>query len=1140
MKTRNFTGGADKYSPGPGIFGNFAALPALLFCAGVFFSSCLNPIGFVPDLLSDAGEVINPGLNDPANPGDISSADKPDIHPDPDKGAIVFKNLTGGSMARIVTYTITGQEHSDIKADVSLSAGQEKSMILLPGHYDITMKFDDAAAPIAGTKALLRGRVEYVYFYAGKDGAYKGGVNMDSSHVYGDINYNYYQDNENLDDNKDGDAVNNPREGDVSADNDPRIKLPPTMRENYGILIVHNLSKTMPLLKLVFDHYENDNAAGNTFDMHWEMNPGPDKGNRKSIILHPGVWRVRAVWIDPARPDDSGAVIDTSIVKAGVSNYINHLYFYKAAPPDGAYHLTDESDNTRWIPQPDANDYLDNGNTGGVDMSSEGQITNENENINTSGPSWDMHRNNYGVLTVQNLSSRVRITRITLTHDLDKSRKWEMGSVGIQNNRSIILEKGVWDVVIDYSWGSQTGSKTLDDLNVKPVGLTNIRTSVYFSFFDDGDNSWEIDADYRVEGGINAPPVYQYDGNSPNSGGDGGNEGDSPGALTDANKGSLGLVVMKNLSKTADINAVNFSSAAPAKNYSISGVSRSNQMSILLGAGGWSHYLEYYADNRGSGRIPAGSGANSFTLTAGSIYVLYFYQNNTGDYSISSSWPPVWPDLPPLTDANTIPVGSNEGYLHIKNGSSATILTKLSYQYNGADTEMNFPGNIQLVPGAETANDAILPVGAATARFYNGVKQQWSGAIPVNIKAGQIFSVTFTDGMDITDLPDGYGMVRVTNKSSEAVQSAVFYDSRMTARRESFTLVSGETDSLRVPFQSYVAQFKMESFTAEFIITLDNSSKRIVAVTITDETITDKSNVANPNTQEGGIRVFNAYPMNVGAAAYLDTKIFKYHLYKAQIDQTTGNHYYGANPDYSFDGTTPYSPIGRGQNKNIPVVAPGFYKLIVVAGSYPWPNYQNSIAIDNLTLSEKLISYDCGEVLIVAGQERQYHFNNHGNEKDTPNGYVTFNITMSEHDNAFAMVYFEMAVRPRDHLSDAEFNQIYNAPWTSASPGPDTRWYNKWPGPWINASQGPYAPKETLVFEWGGLLNSYTNQAGPFAVPPGIYWTRYNDNYLSGYARGGGNDTHWRLIDLRKYARRHVNCASDHTVGTNWAPVPQS
>jgi hypothetical protein len=1133
MKKENITSKPKKSLFNVKIFGK-TLTAAVLFCAGIVFVSCLNPVGFLPDLLKDIN-ILNK-----ANAGDTSLPDNPNFRPGPDKGVIVFKNLTGGAMAKAASFTITGQEHTDINTVITLGSGQERSIILFPGHYNISINFDGIGSAITGTKALLQGRVEYVYFYVGKDGKYKGGINTDSSHVYGDINYSFYQDNENPGDNKDGNHVPSPDEGDVSKDNEPRTSLPSTMRENYSIVIVHNLSKTMPLFKLVFDHYTNDNAAGNNFDSHWEMNPGPDKGNRKSIILRPGLWKVRAVWMDPADPDNAGGVIDTTIIKAGISNYINYLYFYKAAAPDGKFYLTDKTNNTAWVPQPDSGDYLDNGSTGGVNLSNEGQITNENENINTSGSLWNPFRNNYGVLKVQNLSSRVRITKVTLTHSTDSSRKWEMKSIGIRNSRSIILENGKWDVVIDYAWGKQSGSKSLKGLDVKPVGLTNIRTSVYFYYFDNGNNSWDINDDYHIEGGVNAPPVYQNDGSGGIiSGGSGGNEGDSPGSLTDTNRGSLGLVVVKNLSKNADITAVTFSMANPSKSYSIAGIPKSNQMSILLGAGDWAHYLEYDSNKKGPGRIPAGNSTSSLTVTAGSIYILYFYQDNTGGYSLIDTWPPVWPALPPLTDGNASPVSDNEGFLHIKNASSSTILTKLSYRYNGADTDMNLPGNVQLVPGAESANDAILPVGAVTVRFYNGVKQRWSGAIPINIIARKTFTVTYIDGMDITDLPDGYGMVRVTNKSSEAVQSAVFYDTKMSARPELFTLVSGDTDSIRIPLGAYVAQFKMESFTAEFIVTIDDRSNRIVAVTITDHTVADKSNVSNPNKAEGGIRVHNAYPVNIGSTAYLDTKIFKYHLYKALIDQKTGKHTYGNVPDYIFDGTNPYNPVNRGQNENIPAIAPGFYKLKIIAGSYPWPSYQERIVIGNVTLSEDLITYDCGEVLIVAGQERQYYFNNYNNERDTPDGYVTFNITMSENDNAYAMVHFEIAVMPRSTLSAADYTEIYTNPWTNTLPRAGTRDYSTWPGSWKGAAQGPYAPKASLVFEWGGLLNSFTNHVGPFAIPPGIYWTRYNDNYLTGYARGAGNDTQWRLIDLRGYARQHVNCSSDHTVGTNWAPVPQ-
>jgi hypothetical protein len=65
----------------------------------------------------------------------------------------------------------------------------------------------------------------------------------------------------------------------------------------------------------------------------------------------------------------------------------------------------------------------------------------------------------------------------------------------------------------------------------------------------------------------------------------------------------------------------------------------------------------------------------------------------------------------------------------------------------------------------------------------------------------------------------------------------------------------------------------MESFTAEFIVTLDNGNSRIVAVTITDNTVTGKPNTDGSDPDKGGIRVYNAYPLNAGSAAYPDMKI---------------------------------------------------------------------------------------------------------------------------------------------------------------------------------------------------------------------------------------------------------------------------
>jgi hypothetical protein len=1113
-------------------------MPAiLLFCAGFVFASCLNPLGFTPDLtvtLDGSVELIPGSSDQPDKPGDTSPTDDPDPHPDSDKGTVIFKNLTGGQKAMAAVFTIASQEFA-IDTAIPLGSGQERSITLLPGTYDIVITFEGQGSPISGSKVLLAGRVEYVYFYVGKDGSYKGGINVDSSMVYGDIDLNFYQDNENAGENADGDDVARPEEGDVSRDNEPREKLPSAMRENYGIAIVHNLSKSMPLLKVAFDHYANNDETGGVFDTHWEMNPGPDRGNRKSIILHPGSWKVRAIWIDPDDPSCTGGVISAAIVKAGIGNYVNHLYFYKST--DGKYHLTSEADSTQWSPPFDGGDYLDNGGAGGADLSQEGQVTNENETINTGDSPWDSYRNNYGVVVVQNLSSRASIAKVTFTHNTNTGRKWEIPSIGIRNSRSIILEKGIWDVIIEYTWGVHSGSKTLNDLNVKPVGLTNMKNHVYFYYFDDGDNTWEIDHDYRAEGGTDAPPAYQNDGSGTSAGGAGEGEGDSPGSLTADNRNSLGLVVVKHLAKDADINDVRFKRNSPAKEFPASpmAVQRSNQRSILLGSGDWAYYLEYISDSQGAGRIPGSPNTNTATVVPGSIYTLYFYQDNTGGYSVTDNWPPLAPALPALTDGNVDPAGDNEGYLHIKNASSSTILTKLSYQYNGTGTEMNFPGNVQLVPGAETANDAILPVGTASIKFFNGIKQRWSGAVPVNIRARQVFTVTYTDGMDIADLPDGYGMVRVTNKSSEAVQSVIFYDTQMVEHPEVFTLPSGDTDSIRIPIGSYVAQFRMESFMAESIVTLDNGINRIVAITITDQDVTGKPNVDNPDVSQGGIRVHNAYPINAGSTAYLDMKIFKFYLYPETVP---GSHTYSSTAACTFNGVSPYNPISRGQGENISTITPGYYRLKVVAGSYPWKSYSDGITTGSLTLNEALITYDCGEILIVKNQERQYYFNNYDNEKDTPNGYVTFDIVCSDDDNTYAIVHFEVAVRPNSSLTSTQIGNIYNNSWTGSSPADSVTQYSNWPGSWTGAAQGPYAPKDTLAFEWGGLLNSYTNQAGPFAVPPGIYWTRYNDNYTAGSAYGK-NSSHWRLIDLRGYARQHVTCAADHTVGTNWAPVPQ-
>ncbi|MDR0642162.1 MAG: hypothetical protein LBG07_06865 [Treponema sp.] len=816
----------------------------LLFCAGFVVASCLNPIGFTSDLsasLDDGTDLITGGPN---QAGDTSPTDDPDPHPDPDKGTIIFKNLTGGQKAMAATFTITGQE-SAINTAIPLGSGQEKSIILLPGTYNVVITFAGEGSPISGSKVLLAGRVEYVYFYVGKDGSYKGGINVDSSIVYGDIDLNFYQDNENAGENTDSNSAARPEEGDVSRDNDPRGKLPSAMRENYGIAIVHNLSKSMPLLKVVFDHYANNNEAGGVFDTHWEMNPGPDKGNRKSIILQPGLWKARAIWIDPNDPSCGGGVISTSIIKAGIGNYVNHLYFYKST--DGKYYLTDKSDSTQWSPPFDNSDYLANGSGGGETKDGEGQITNEGGTIDTGNSWWDANRNSYGILQVKNLSSRVAVTKVEFESG---GKKYEMGRISPHGDRSIVLATGAWQAKVHYTVSSTTSQKTAA-ITIYPVGLTGRLNYLYFYY---------TGSDYDVSGG-ETPPDYQNDSGGGSSS-PGYAEGDSPGALNDTNRDKLGLLILRNLSPDLAVDYADFTKS-PGSFSMNPGPAVKDQKSILLGSGDWQVKV-YYTIN-----ASASAGPKTATIVAGQVTYMYFYKTRTGGYAISPSWPPNPDDsASDNADPGTI-IGDDEGWLNIINNSASAIIDRVQYNNGGTWIDIAIPtASGTIAPGNESDPDLVVLKGSWSFRFKTLLKQTYSRSVSKTIRAGHTVDITYTDALDADEPPDGYGTLRIVNDSSSSVYRVKYTNLTQSGAEYAvdISIPQGQNQSLILPapasgsppFYTYLVKCYISSGGAARYVQnqVEIRNQQISTITITNDTPTVVESGAD---NQGHIRVYNNY-----------------------------------------------------------------------------------------------------------------------------------------------------------------------------------------------------------------------------------------------------------------------------------------
>jgi hypothetical protein len=931
-------------------------LSAVFLFISLIFASCLNPIGFAPDL-SDRSADTNQGDTDKSGkPGYTSAVDDPNRHPDPDKGTFIFKNLTGGQKALAAAFAITSQEHADINAAVSLNSGQERSLTLLPGTYNITITFNGEGSPITGSRVLLQGRVEYVYFYVSKDGTYKGGINADSHIIYGDIDLNFFQDNENTEDNKDSDSVKRPEEGDVSRDDYPRHKLPGYMRENYGIVWVHNMSKGKDMIKVLFDHFTDNKADDPALtDVHWEMNPGPVTGGIKSIILRPGDWRAKGLWLPVPgdTPDDdlAGGVVDPfTVLAAGAANYINHLYFYKGT--DGKWHLTDESDPSRWNPPYDTIDMnpagAAEGSGQGENLQGEGQYTNEGGVIDTGNVWWDSNRNNYGILQIKNLSSRVAVDKVHFEYAANSARKFEMERVSPRSDRSMVLGTGIWNPVILYYTVSPTPQVSISkSVTINPVGLTGRINYLYFYYTGTG-----YDAAFG-----DTPPDYQNDSGSGAGTAVGQNEGDSPGALNDTNRNKLGLLVLRNLSPDVAVDKASFAGTGLQNNpvvfSMIPGPAVKDQKSILLGSGQWSAQADYIIS--GSASTPP----KTVILTAGQVTYLYFYKTRTGSYALSPSWPPLPDDSAPDNMDPATVIGSDEGWLNvINNSSSGAIIDRVQYNNGGTWIDIAIPAATgTIAPGNESDPDLVIFKGSWSFRFKTLLKQTYSRSVSRTIRAGQTVDITYTDALDSDEPPDGYGTLRIINDSSYSVYRVKYTNLTMNSSENEvvINIPRGQTQALILnapagtnpPHFTYTVKCYISSggstHYAQEHVNIEN--QKITTITITNDTPTVTE---SGNDNKGHFRIYNNYDNYEARRAAgtlrptLPLKFFKVGL--MGIDANTTGH------DMVNGGLTPDDKSSTGQ-LNLRVGA--FTQLDMDReGQYElWILWGNTIAGDTASLT---------------------------------------------------------------------------------------------------------------------------------------------------------------------------------------------
>jgi hypothetical protein len=756
---------------------------------------------------------------------------------------------------------------------------------------------------------------------------------VDSSTVYGDIDFNYYQDNENTGDNNDNDNAPKPEEGDVSRDNDPRQKLPATMRENYGIAIVHNLSKTMPLMKVSFDLPLQDGTS-----IHWEMNPGPDKGTQKSIILRPGLWTVRAIWLDPADPDRPYGTITTTILKAGAANYLNHLYFYKGT--DGKWHLTAEQDDSLWNPPIDNGDYDPNGGgntgSGGANLDGEGEYTNENEGVDTGTSWWDnlTNRNNFGILVVKNITYQAYGQNITFTFVSNAGRTYNIGNLSPRSEKSVILGAGGWKVNMTIVTPGGPVTKEVTK-TVLPLGITGKFNYIYI--YKDGANN----TDYNVWTGQEPPTNNVSDQGGGGTSQPGYVEGNSPGALTEANRSTLGLLVLKNISPDVAVDYARFEQSPKDFNM-FPGPDVRDQRSILLGPGQW-EVTAYYTK---TGSLQASTQPKNVIIQAGQVSYMYFYKTATG-YALTDSWSPVPGDaLSDNEDPGTI-IGENEGWLHVINSSNTAILNRVQYNNGSSWIDLDIPNATHTIePRSESDPDLVVTAGNYAFRFKTLTKETYSRAVSRTIRPGQITTVEYTDALDSDEPPDGYGTLRIINASSSTVYEVKSFLAGTNPPSEGteVNITPGTSGALILPapaanndyiVRSYITSPLPGKVYVEHQVTIEN--QKIKTITITDGT--------NTGTETGGssatVRVYNNYDDYENRAAagtlrpVLPVRIFKIALIGTNTQFLGG----GTANDKIADGSI---HLEAGEFRSLQITQAGNYTLYVTWGNVSFADTANN------------------------------------------------------------------------------------------------------------------------------------------------------------------------------------------------------
>jgi hypothetical protein len=792
---------------------------------------------------------------------------------------------------------------------------------------------------------------------------------------------------------------------------------------------------------------------------------------------------------------------------------------------------------------------------------------------------------------------------------------------------------------LNVHWSNADGAgdvPAVGNIHVQPAGERS------FYFYKNLFGTFVISDEYGDADPNDSSPTVTGGG----GGGPGDIEGASPGTINDGNRDDLGLLAVRNLTigtYAANITAVTFTKVGGGSGpFTMDpGPLASHERSILLSPGTWDISIAH--DGTGPTN-PAVTSKTVVNAASKPIHYVYFYRNRSGQY-VAGAGDEAPTDSDPSSTTPEVIVDGWGTFRIFNNTHVSAQVVEIEWLGN--------PYSVTVLPGDTT--EIQIPPGTGQLRFRIGTKTTFGQPVVKSVRESAVTEARYDDSLeDITNIPTGFGLLTIENRTTTAVVESLEVYKRdltsFTVSNASFEpspgpITSGQSGKVLINngeysngvsgYYNYIVQIHMrlgsDYFNIERMVYLYNN---MVTIQVTQADIDDGSDGTvpdpdpNPTAKHyGALRVFNAYErsygvMEGGGPLIPPLRIFKFYLdpvpRRGNAAQTTGPngsvlaHTYPAetgpadeqcavpsDPDNhgkydstASDGTIPARPeILVGNNAQLRPIHQGVYNLKVVAGFYTWDMYTNSAQVNGQTLTEGLITYDCGDVVILEGYETQFHFSPPGNQgRDVPTGFVTFWIGATNQATSTNASYVEMIVPPafgwgtstgvnirqydgtsspqnkglllwrlkgktgigvvnsdrsdqtatfgsdNTHLyfagtTSAKYSRRFpfNSPENHGAPGQDIQTAAL---RFANITARTVSPSRYVIFNYGQVIPNGSTK-GPFIIPPGEYWCRYWDNYSGGNVYGATAER-WRYVDLRGSGGSTAYATLDNTTRFQW------